>query len=137
MHMRFWVRVPVLSEQITETEPRLSTAFKSLMMAFCRAIFWVPRARTIVTMELRASGIAATARATANIRESRKEASRYIDRPKTSAQITRMIRASFLLKLSRLCCRGVLRCWVWFMSAAILPSSVSMPVPVTSTVARP
>ena len=33
--------------------------------------------------------------------------------------------------------QGVLRCWVWFMRAAILPSSVSMPVPVTSTVARP
>ena len=53
-----------------ETEPRLSTAFSSFMMAFWRAIFWVPMACTMVTMEDRASGMAATARATANIKES-------------------------------------------------------------------
>ena len=40
------------------------------MMAFCRAIFWVPMAWTMVMMELRASGMAATASATANISES-------------------------------------------------------------------
>ena len=40
--IRFWVRVPVLSEQITDTQPRLSTAFRSFMMAFSFAIFWVP-----------------------------------------------------------------------------------------------
>ena len=53
------------------------------------------------------------------------------------AQMAMMTMASLAEKLSRLCCRGVLRCWVWFIRAAILPSSVSMPVPVTSTVARP
>ena len=72
----FWVRVPVLSEQITETEPKLSTAFRFLMMAFSFAIFWVPIARTMVTIELSASGMAATASATANIKESRMPMSR-------------------------------------------------------------
>ena len=40
----FWVRVPVLSEQITDTAPRVSTALSSFMMAFSLAIFWVPMA---------------------------------------------------------------------------------------------
>ena len=38
----FWVRVPVLSEQITDTQPRLSTALSSLIMALSSAIFLVP-----------------------------------------------------------------------------------------------
>ena len=46
-------------------------------MAFSLAIFCVPIANTMVTMELSASGIAATASATANIRESRMGISRY------------------------------------------------------------
>ena len=61
----FWVKVPVLSEQITETEPKDSTAAKFLIMAFSLAIFCVPIACTMVTIELKASGIAATAKATA------------------------------------------------------------------------
>ena len=48
--------------------PGSPTALSSFMMAFSLAIFWVPMAWTMVTMELRASGMAATARATANIR---------------------------------------------------------------------
>ena len=47
------------------------------MMAFSLAIFCVPMASTMVTMELSASGMAATASATANIRESRMGISRY------------------------------------------------------------
>ena len=38
----FLVRVPVLSEHTTETHPRLSTAFKSFIMAFSLAILLVP-----------------------------------------------------------------------------------------------
>ena len=39
-------------------------------MAFSFAIFCVPNANTIVTIELKASGMAATASETANIKES-------------------------------------------------------------------
>ena len=46
------------------------------MMAFSFAIFCVPIASTIVTIELSASGIAATAKATANIKESKTPISR-------------------------------------------------------------
>ena len=56
--------------QLNRIKLMLSTAFKSLMIACSLAIFWVPMAWTMVTMELNASGIAATARATANINAS-------------------------------------------------------------------
>ena len=108
------MRVPVLSEQITDTAPRVSTALSSFMMAFSLAIFWVPMAWTMVTMELRASGMAATARATANIRESRmawvpKPPAWYRDRANTPTQMMRMIMASRRLNWSRLSWSGVLR----------------------------
>ena len=45
--------------------------------------------------------------------------------------------ASRSLNLFRFSCSGVLRCWVAFISAAILPSSVCIPVAVTRAVARP
>ena len=136
--MRFWVRVPVLSEQMTCTAPRLSTALSSLMTAFCLAIFWVPMASTMVTMEERASGMAATAKATANMRESRIPMwLRKRDNRKTAAQMMRMMTASLPEKSSRLFCRGVFRCWVWFIKAAMRPISVPIPVAVTTMTARP
>ena len=62
----FWVSVPVLSEQMTETEPRDSTALRVLIIAFSFAIRVVPMAREMVMIEDSASGMAATARAIAN-----------------------------------------------------------------------
>ena len=59
-----------IADLMNATQPRLSTAFNSLMMALSAAIFRVPIACTIVTMELSASRIAATASATANMSES-------------------------------------------------------------------
>ena len=129
--------MPVLSEQMTDTHPRVSTAFRSLMMACCLAIFWVPMAWTMVMMEPRASGMAATARATANMRASSTAAWWKRDMANTTAQMAMMQKASFLLKASRLIWRGVRRSLAWFISAATRPSSVDMPVAVTTTAARP
>lgn len=42
------VSVPVLSEQITEVQPSVSTDGKLRTMAFFRAILLVPRARQVV-----------------------------------------------------------------------------------------
>ena len=100
--MRFWVRVPVLSEQITETHPRLSTAFRSFMIACSLAIFWVPMAWTMVTMELSASGMAATARATANIRASSTGSRRYRLSKNTRPQMAMMAMARWPENRSRL-----------------------------------
>ena len=63
--MRFWVRVPVLSEQITPAQPSVSTAGSFFTMAPRFAMRPTPRASTMVTMAGSPSGMAATARDTA------------------------------------------------------------------------
>jgi len=133
----FCVSVPVLSEQITETEPSASTARSFLMMAFCFAIFCVPIASPIVTIELNASGIAATASATANINACPSPICRHTPSANTIAQIIRIRIESFLEKSSRLFCKGVSFSCADAIRCAIFPISVSMPVAVTSTTARP
>jgi hypothetical protein len=55
------VSVPVLSEQITATEPRVSTAGRRRMIALRRAIRCTPTASAIVTTAGSPSGITATA----------------------------------------------------------------------------
>jgi len=62
--------VPVLSEQITETEPRASTECNFLTIAFLFAILKTPRARVTVVTIGRPSGIAATANDTRQKKES-------------------------------------------------------------------
>lgn len=47
-HIWLVVRVPVLSEQITEVQPRVSTDGRLLTMAFFLAMRRVPRARQVV-----------------------------------------------------------------------------------------
>ncbi len=59
------VSVPVLSEQITEVQPRVSTDGRLRTMAFLRAILRVPNARQVVMTAVNPSGMAATANATA------------------------------------------------------------------------
>mgnify|MGYP004054141973 CR=1 FL=1 len=61
----FVVNVPVLSEQMTEVHPKVSTEGSFLTMAFCFAIFLVPSAKHVVITAGKPSGIAATANATA------------------------------------------------------------------------
>eukprot|EP01139_Manchomonas_bermudensis_P000619 Amastigsp_a683_8.p4 type:complete len:257 gc:universal Amastigsp_a683_8:1682-912(-) len=60
--MRPSVRVPVLSEQITVTEPRVSSAGIVLTMTSCWAQRRTPRASETVTTATRPSGMTATAR---------------------------------------------------------------------------
>ncbi|TNN64749.1 hypothetical protein EYF80_025055 [Liparis tanakae] len=59
------VRVPVLSEQMTEVQPSVSTEGRLRTMAFFLAMRRVPRARQVVMTAGSPSGMAATARATA------------------------------------------------------------------------
>lgn len=59
------VRVPVLSEQITEVQPSVSTDGRLRTIAFFFAMRRVPRARQVVITAGKPSGIAATAKATA------------------------------------------------------------------------
>lgn len=59
------VSVPVLSEQMTEVHPRVSTEGSDRTMAFFFAIRRVPRAKQVVMTAGKPSGMAATAKATA------------------------------------------------------------------------
>lgn len=59
------VKVPVLSEQITVVQPKVSTEGSFLTIAFYLAILLDPKARQVVITAGRPSGIAATAKATA------------------------------------------------------------------------
>ena len=56
----FWVRVPVLSEQMQEVEPRVSTDSKFLTSTIFVAILLAVRARDTVTVARRPSGTFAT-----------------------------------------------------------------------------
>ncbi|MNJ42969.1 hypothetical protein D3C77_379530 [compost metagenome] len=60
----FCVSVPVLSEQMTEAQPSVSTDGSLRTIAFRLIIRCTPNARAIVTIAGRPSGIAATARLT-------------------------------------------------------------------------
>ena len=62
------VRVPVLSEAITEAEPRVSTEERFLTMALRPAIRWTPIASTTESTAGRPSGTAATASETPSSR---------------------------------------------------------------------
>ena len=59
------VKVPVLSEQITDVHPKVSTDGSERTIAFFLAIRLVPKARQVVMTAGNPSGIAATASATA------------------------------------------------------------------------
>ena len=63
--MRFWVRVPVLSEHMTEALPRVSTAGSLRISAFFLTMRWTPIDNIMVTIAGRPSGIAETASETA------------------------------------------------------------------------
>ena len=97
-----------MSEHITDTQPSPSTERKFLIMAFCFAIFEVPIANAMVTIDDNASGIAATAKATANSSASVKLPIWYHDMPKTTAQMTIIIIESFLIGLFSFICAFIL-----------------------------
>ena len=106
-------------------------------MAFSFAIFSVPKASTIVTMELNASGIAATASATANINAFNILSSLYISNTNTIIHMVIIIIANFPLNLSKVFCNGVSFAWVFSIKFAIFPNSEFIPVEVTTAIARP
>ena len=135
--MRFWVRVPVLSEQMTEAQPSVSTAGRRRMMAFFLTMRCTPMARTIVTIAGRPSGMAETARDTAVMKISMTGMPSSRPRTKITAQAASATMPRYLPMLASFCCRGVCPSSLASSRPAILPISVFMAVAVTTAVARP
>ena len=106
-------------------------------MACSFAIFCVPKESTMVTMELSASGMAATASATANKNASPQDSPLKTLTPNRIPQKTRIMMDSFWPNWSRFICSGVFFSEVVFSSLAIFPTSVSMPMEVTRKEPRP
>merc|ERR1711936_57381 len=134
------VSVPVLSEQMTEVQPRVSTDGRDRMMAFLAAILLVPRARQVVMTAGRPSGVAATARATAPLIQEPPWAG-SLKWPMLIAHTAMQIRVITLESCSpnssNFCCRGVLISSVATMASLILPMAVLAPVPITTPLALP
>ena len=122
---------------MTETLPRPSTACSFRMIACSFAIFCVPKERTIVTIELNASGIAATASATANMNALLIFSPRNTLIANNIPQNTRIKTDNFFPNSSRLTCNGVCFSEVDFKSPAIFPTSVCIPMSVTTAFPRP
>mmetsp|Transcript_98886 Transcript_98886/g.221553 ORF Transcript_98886/g.221553 Transcript_98886/m.221553 type:complete len:269 (+) Transcript_98886:2202-3008(+) len=153
------VRVPVLSLQMTEADPRVSTAANLRTSTFCLTIDELPIDKEMVTQRGMPSGMAATARVTAirimynhagfcGLSGSRVSTIRPM---MNTAMHTKMAPMPILApSFSTLCCNGV-----WFaevsgrqpkrffalapppMSAAILPMRVCMPVATTTPLPLP
>ena len=133
----FLVKVPVLSEQTTLTAPNVSTDGRRRMMVFTLAIRETESARTIVTTAGSPSGTAATAREITVINISPISLSCQTAAPNKTAHSATARRLKTPPRSPRRFCRGVASSGASWMSVAILPISVSMPVAVTRPAPRP
>ena len=133
----FWVSVPVLSEQITDALPSVSTAGSLRMIAFLVTIRCTPMASTMVTMAGSPSGMAATARDTAVMNMSSGSSPSSSPTTKMTAQITSARIPRYFPSCASLRCKGVTVSPSFSSSAAILPISVRIPVSTTSARPRP
>ena len=138
----FWVRVPVLSEQMICAQPRVSTAVRRRMIALRRDMLVTPMDSTTVTTAARPSGIAATARDTAIMKEFStvskvKPPARSICTPKITTQMPSTSQVRIFDSWESFICRGVWPSSALASASAILPISVSMPVAVMTALPRP
>ena len=134
--MWFWVRVPVLSEQMVVTEPSVSTEGSRRTSALTATMRRAPSASSTVTTAGSASGMAATARLMAVRAISSGDSPRNTPTAKITMQMAMTPRARRLPKAARRSCSGVLRSSPPSRRAT-LPSSVCMPVATTRPRARP
>ena len=129
--------MPVLSEQITVTEPSVSTAGSFRMSALRFSIFCAPSARAIVTTAGSPSGTAATAMLTAVRNMSLNPSPRIMPSEKITTTITNAMTASVRPSWSILFWSGVGSDSTVWIIAAIAPNSVLIPVSATIPAPRP
>ena len=133
----FRVSVPVLSEQMAEVEPRVSTDRSRLTMAPFSARARVPPESSMVTTAGRPVGMAATAR----LMPTRKSVSKSSPRTRPSTMIrTRAAAAMIVISTviwSSCLVSGVFSCSTPLSMAEMWPTSLAMPVSVTTISPRP
>ena len=126
--IRFSVRVPVLSEQMTLAQPSVSTACRRRMTAFFLTIRLTDSARAMVTMAGRPSGMAATASEMPVMSISSTGSPRRMPAPATTAQISRQPTAMVRPSWSSFFCSGVCSSSIESSITAICPMRVSSPM---------
>jgi hypothetical protein len=131
------VRVPVLSEQITEVLPRVSTVGSRRTRAWRLTMRCTPMASEMVTTAGRASGTTATASATPKMNISSIGSPRSTPSPAMSTTTTPAAMASTRPTLSRFCCSGVRSCSTPASMPVTRPNSVPRPVSTTTPRPRP
>ena len=126
-----------MSEQITDVDPRVSTAGSRFTIAFRRAISRVPMDRSAVTTAGSPVGIAATASATPVMNRSSNESP--LIKPIATTKINAMpaIVAMIFDNPSSCFCSGVFSAPVFANRSAMWPISVCIPVAVTIISPRP
>ena len=133
----FLVSVPVLSEQITDVLPRVSTTGSRRTSALRFTMRRTPIAREMVTTAGSASGTTATARAMP------KTSMSIAGRPRTSPTATTSVTTSSAARpsarpsRSRFCCNGVGPDSTVWTSREMRPNSVDIPVATTAISPRP
>ncbi|OPZ77601.1 MAG: hypothetical protein BWY79_01103 [Actinobacteria bacterium ADurb.Bin444] len=135
--IRFSVSVPVLSEQMTVTEPSVSTAGRRLMRACRLSMRCAPSESDTVTMAGSPSGTAATAMLTAVRNMMRTSSPRRRPSAKMTATSTSAATASHLPSWASRFWSGVVSTLAPWIMPAIRPSSVSIPVATTTASPRP
>ncbi len=133
----FSVKVPVLSKQITCTEPRFSTAANLRINTLRRCMSLMPIASVVVATAGKPSGTAATASDMVVINSSNKGLPRAKPIIKTSPQIPALTSASCMPMASICFCIGVCGASDSPTSSCILPISVWRPVATTTAVPLP
>ena len=134
----FWVRVPVLSEAMICVLPKVSTAGSFRIIAWRLTIRWVPKARVIVTIAGKPSGMAATASEIAvNNMSIKLSWPRNIPTANTTTAMAKINQVNVLLSLVKLRCKGVMVSSASLINRAIFPTSVAIPVWMTIPFPRP
>ena len=131
------VSVPVLSEQMTVTEPRVSTLGSLRTKALRRTRRCKPIASTSVTTAGRPSGTAATARLTDSRNDGKSGPPRSAWSRKMRAAIPSTMAINTFPSSASRCWSGVGSRSVRWSKPAICPSSVAEPVATTTASALP
>ncbi|OPY06023.1 MAG: hypothetical protein A4E67_01665 [Syntrophaceae bacterium PtaB.Bin038] len=133
----FFVRVPVLSVQMTVVLPRVSTAGSFLRIALRAAMRCTPTASAMVSTTGRPSGIVATAAATTVMNIRRTGSPSAMPTAKSAADAASTYSPIRLEKRPNFSCSGARAAFVSRISWAMPPSTVLAPVSTTTPVPRP